>query len=145
MYLTNLLRLWYHVPVFCTSLLWNCLQGIVCGLNWWLVNICSDYGLVLSGNKSLPEPMLTKIYGVTRPQWIIFYSMTYIFAAQSFRNVGRDLRWYCYVVSTFLKDWATKGCDGYDLSFKWLSQGHPVLYKSTGFTGFSPQPNNLTK
>ena len=31
----------------------------------WLVNIGSGYGLVPSGNKSLPEPMLTKFYDAT--------------------------------------------------------------------------------
>ena len=30
-------------------------------LDWWLVNIGSGTGLVLSGNKPLPEPMLTQI------------------------------------------------------------------------------------
>ena len=29
---------------------------------WWLVNIGSGNGLVVSGNKPLPEPMLTKCY-----------------------------------------------------------------------------------
>ena len=29
---------------------------------WWLVNIISGNGLVPSGNKPLPEPMLTQIY-----------------------------------------------------------------------------------
>ena len=31
------------------------------GLNWWSVNIGSGNGLVPSGNKPLPEPMLTQI------------------------------------------------------------------------------------
>ena len=31
-------------------------------------SIGSGNGLVLSGNKPLPEPMLTQIYGATRPQ-----------------------------------------------------------------------------
>ena len=39
-----------------------------------LVNIGSDNGLVPSGTKPLPEPVLTKIsddtYGITRPQWV---------------------------------------------------------------------------
>ena len=30
--------------------------------NWWLVNIGSGNGLVLSGNKSLRKPMMTQIY-----------------------------------------------------------------------------------
>ena len=39
-------------------------------LIWWLVNIGSGNGLVPSGNKPLPEPMLTKIFVVTRSQWV---------------------------------------------------------------------------
>ena len=44
----------------------------VTGLHWWSVNIGSGNGLVPSGTKPLPEPMLTQIsrYGVTRPQWV---------------------------------------------------------------------------
>ena len=34
---------------------------IATGLHWWSVNIDSGNGLVPSGNKPLPEPMLTKI------------------------------------------------------------------------------------
>ena len=37
---------------------------------WWDINIGPGNGLVPSGNKPLPEPMLTQIYGVTRPQWV---------------------------------------------------------------------------
>ena len=33
----------------------------VTGLHWWSVNIGSGNGLVPSGNKPLPEPMLTQI------------------------------------------------------------------------------------
>ena len=33
-------------------------------LDWWFVNIVSGHGLVPSGNKPLPEPMLTLIYVV---------------------------------------------------------------------------------
>ena len=36
------------------------------------VNIGLDIGMVLSGNKPLPELMLTQIYGITRPQWVKF-------------------------------------------------------------------------
>ena len=37
--------------------------GISCemSLDWWSVNIGSGNGLVLSGNKPLPEPVLTEI------------------------------------------------------------------------------------
>ena len=33
----------------------------VTGFKWWKVNIGSGNGLVSSGNKPLPEPMLTQI------------------------------------------------------------------------------------
>ena len=52
-------------------LLWNCPQMNVARPYWWEVNIGSDNGLVPSGNKPLPESMLTQIYvanSVTRPQ-----------------------------------------------------------------------------
>ena len=42
-------------------LLWNCPQTNVTEPYWWLVNIGSGNGLVQSGNKPLPEPMLTQI------------------------------------------------------------------------------------
>ena len=42
-------------------LLWNCPNMNVTGLHWWSVNIGSGDGLVPSGNKPLPEPMLTQI------------------------------------------------------------------------------------
>ena len=42
--------------------LWNFLQVILFGPHWWQVNIGSGNGLVPSGNKPLPEPMLTQIY-----------------------------------------------------------------------------------
>ena len=47
----------------------------------WEVNIGSVNGLLLSGNKPLPEPMLTLIYvaigifGISWPQWVKSYSM----------------------------------------------------------------------
>ena len=42
-------------------LLRNCPNMNVTGLHWWSVNIGSGNGLVPSGNKPLPEPMLTQI------------------------------------------------------------------------------------
>ena len=42
-------------------LLWNCLHMSVIGPYLWQVNIGSGNGLVPSGNKPLPEPMLTQI------------------------------------------------------------------------------------
>ena len=35
-----------------------------------IVNIGSGNGLVPSGNKPLPEPMLTQTYVIIRPQWV---------------------------------------------------------------------------
>ena len=40
-------------------------QMNVAGPYWWEVNIGSGNGLVPSGNKPLPEPMLTQIYVAT--------------------------------------------------------------------------------
>ena len=42
-------------------LLWNCPNINVTGLHWSPGNIGSGNGLVPSGNKPLPEPMLTQI------------------------------------------------------------------------------------
>ena len=42
--------------------LWNCYQVNATIPLWSLVNIGSGNGLVPSGNKPLPEPMLTQIY-----------------------------------------------------------------------------------
>ena len=47
-------------------LLWNCPNLNVTGLYWWSVNFGSGNGLVPSGNKPLPEPMLTKSLGLHR-------------------------------------------------------------------------------
>ena len=43
-------------------LLWNGSQANAAEQLWWQVNIGSGNGLVLSGNKPLPEPMLSQIY-----------------------------------------------------------------------------------
>ena len=57
------------VPVKLTS-------GEATRSHWWLINIRSGNGLVPSGNKPLPKPMLTKSHDVlsldwiTRPQWV---------------------------------------------------------------------------
>ena len=40
------------------------------GPYWWEVHIVSCNGLVPSGNKPLPEPVLTQIYGITRGDWV---------------------------------------------------------------------------
>ena len=42
--------------------LWNHSQLNATRSHWYLVNIGSGNGLVLSGNKPLPEPMLTDLY-----------------------------------------------------------------------------------
>ena len=44
---------------YLTYFLWNCYQVNATTPHWLLVNIGSVNGLVLSGNKPLPEPMLT--------------------------------------------------------------------------------------
>ena len=43
-------------------LLSNCPNMNAIGLHWWSVSIGSGNGLVPSGNKPLPEPMLTQIF-----------------------------------------------------------------------------------
>ena len=51
----------------------NCTEMNGIGCYWWWINIWLGNGVVPSGNKSLPEPMLTQIYasyGITRPQWV---------------------------------------------------------------------------
>ena len=42
--------------------LWNCPQVIFRGPQWWWISIGLGNGLAPSGNKPLPEPMLTQIY-----------------------------------------------------------------------------------
>ena len=44
---------------------WYCPNMNVTGLHWWSVNIGSGNGLVPSGNKPLPDPMLTQIFVAT--------------------------------------------------------------------------------
>ena len=51
--------------------LWNCSQAIAIEYFSWHVNIGSGNGLVPSGNKPLPPPMLTQIYVTIWPQWVI--------------------------------------------------------------------------
>ena len=45
------------------------LVQVMAGLHWWSVNIGSGNGLVPSGNKPLPEPMLTQIFVATWCHW----------------------------------------------------------------------------
>ena len=45
----------------CFCWVWNCPNMNVTGLHWWSVNIGSGNGLVPSGNKPLPEPVLIQI------------------------------------------------------------------------------------
>ena len=55
--------------------LWNCHQVNATRSHWGLSNIGSDNGLGPSGNKPLPELMLTQIYvpyGIIKPQWVNF-------------------------------------------------------------------------
>ena len=42
--------------------LWNCLLVNATEHIWWYGNVGSGNGLLLSGNKPLPEPILTQIY-----------------------------------------------------------------------------------
>ena len=54
----------------------------------WLVNIVSGNGLVLSGNKPLPEWLLTQIY-IT--PWCHYMTMFYHFRYES--HISTELRW----------------------------------------------------
>ena len=63
-----------HVTDKCHEyFLWNCSQVNATEHFWWWFNIGSGDGLVPSGKKPLPEPMLIQIYvavSVTKPQWV---------------------------------------------------------------------------
>ena len=48
--------------IYLDHILWNWASVIATRPHWWTVNIGSGNGLVLSGNKRLPEPMLTQIF-----------------------------------------------------------------------------------
>ena len=58
---------------------------------WYSINIGSGNGLVPSGNKPLPEPMLTQIFiaiCITRPQWVndqveVLYLPSFLFETVS--------------------------------------------------------------
>ena len=76
-------------------LLSNCHQMNATGPSWWWVNIGSTNGLVPSGNKPLPEPMLTQIYaanGVTRPQWVEI----------SLAHLNSDFNYFSYTLQSGL-------------------------------------------
>ena len=47
------------------GLFWNSLQKKFTGLYCWCINIDSGNGLVPSGTKPLPKPMLIQIYAVS--------------------------------------------------------------------------------
>ena len=64
------IQMWYQINHFqihvkgrsLEHFLWNCPKGSASRPRLWLVNISSGNGLVPSGNKSLPKPMLTHFY-----------------------------------------------------------------------------------
>ena len=63
------LRSWIDILCISCKIIYTEVKAT--GPHQWLVNIVSGDGLVQSGNKPLPEPMLTKFYdGITRPQWV---------------------------------------------------------------------------
>ena len=54
----------------------SCTIKLVISSHWWLVNISSGYGFVLSGTTSLPAPMLkhsVESPSMVDPQWNIWY------------------------------------------------------------------------
>ena len=64
---------WYH-----EHFQWNCPQANATITHWWYVNIGSGNGLVLPGNKPLPEVLNQVLYGITRAQWMKFSAVTFI-------------------------------------------------------------------
>ena len=57
------IRLWSSIRNrYLGYFLWYCPQVNAARPYWWLVNIGSGNGMVPSGSKPLPEPMLTRIY-----------------------------------------------------------------------------------
>ena len=55
--------------------LWNCSQMNVTGPHSWLVNIGSGNDLLPSGNKPLPEPVLTEIYIAIWHHWVSYITV----------------------------------------------------------------------
>ena len=63
------MRLWSYIDyiqarikdMYFQHFQWNCHQLNAIRSHWWLINIGSGKGLVPSGSKPLPEPMLTGI------------------------------------------------------------------------------------
>ena len=49
---------------------WNHTLYEFTGPYWWYINIASGDGLVPSGNKPLPEALLTKISNMTELKWV---------------------------------------------------------------------------
>ena len=82
---------------------WNYPHANATEPHQWLVNIGSGNGLVLSGNKPLPEQMLAKIYGphgTTRPGWVKLGLLS-----QNYEKVGyhhtNPVKLTCHNVSKF--------------------------------------------
>ena len=63
--------------------LWNCPQVNATEPHWLYINIVSGDGLVPSGNKPLPVPVLTYLISIAiwcryRPQWLKFHLATVV-------------------------------------------------------------------
>ena len=63
-----------HQNLWEPCLLWNCPLINVTGAYWWWVKIGSGDGLVPSGNKPFPEPMLTQISGAIWRHWLQWHN-----------------------------------------------------------------------
>ena len=70
---------------------WNCPHMNATRPHWWLVNIGSGNGLVPIGTKPLPEPMLTKFYGITQLQW--FHRTATKVPNVSLVNSAEEINW----------------------------------------------------
>ena len=81
----NHIKDWYNF-------LWNCTQVNAKWSHWQLVNMYSDYGLLLlSGSKLLPGPMLTKFYVTIWSQIARFIGPTWGPSGSCWPSVGRML------------------------------------------------------
>ena len=74
----------YIKDTYLEYFLWNCPLVNTTSPHWWLVNIGSGNGLVPSGNKPLPEPMLIQIFSlIQHPS--IFYSVNILISIMALR------------------------------------------------------------
>ena len=95
-------------------------------LHWWSVNIVSGNGLVLSGNKPLPEPMLTQISRhmaslghneLTKINFQFFFLLYFTLV----------LEYPPHLLSC--SSWWQTSCDQVHRTWWWLSQSHTTWWR----------------